>query len=40
MQNENKDSNSQNNPNINSQESQEKINPPEDLEMKIEEDEN
>ena len=39
MQKENKDSNSQNNPNINNQEGQEKINPPEDLEMKIEEDE-
>ena len=39
MQTENKDSNSQNNPNINNQESKEKINPPEDLEMKIEDDE-
>ena len=39
MQTENTDSNSQKYSNIKTQENQEKINPPEDLEMKIEEDE-
>ena len=39
MQTENTDLNSQKDPNINNQENQEKINPSEDLEMKIEDDE-
>ena len=38
MQTENTDLNSQKDPNINNQENQEKINPSEDLEMKIEDD--